>query len=233
MSLFDSNRSREDEEILGPDAATRALSVTAVENDFVASVYENIAWFYDLTFGPALHPGRVDAIERMGIKPGNRVLEVGVGTGINAPLYPKDCSVTGIDLSGPMLEKARHRIARKGVRNVQVMQMDAANLKFADNTFDIVYAPYVISVVPDPVAVTREMRRVCKPGGKIVILNHFRSKNTVGAWMERVIAPAALYLGFKSDLDLPAFLVQADLKPISIQKVNIPRIWSLVTCIKD
>jgi phosphatidylethanolamine/phosphatidyl-N-methylethanolamine N-methyltransferase len=233
MTLFEPHRSRESEEIVGPDAATRALSVTVVENDFVARVYENIAWFYDLTFGPALHPGRVDAIQRMAIKRGDRVLEVGVGTGINVALYPTDCSVTGIDLSSSMLEKARERVARKGVRNVRLLQMDAVNLKFADDTFDIVYAPYVISVVPDPVAVTREMCRVCRPGGRIVILNHFRSKSRVGAWLERMIAPFTLYLGFKSDLDLPAFLVQADLKPVSIEKVNHPRIWSLVTCVKD
>jgi phosphatidylethanolamine/phosphatidyl-N-methylethanolamine N-methyltransferase len=233
MALFEPDRSRETEEILGSDAATRALSVTVVENDFVARVYENIAWFYDLTFGPVLHPGRVDAIERMGIRPGDRVLEVGVGTGINAALYPSYCSVTGVDFSSPMLEKARERVARKGVRNVRLLEMDAANMKFADDSFDIVYAPYVISVVPDPVAVTREMRRVCRPGGRIVILNHFRSKARFGAWLERMIAPFTLYLGFKSDLDLPAFLVQADLKPVSIEKVNIPRIWSLVTCIKD
>ena len=233
MALFEPHGSRESEEIAGTDAATRALSVTAVENDFVARVYENIAWFYDLTFGPALHPGRVDAIQRMAIKPGDRVLEVGVGTAINAALYPIDCSVTGIDLSSSMLEKARERVARKGVRNVRLLQMDAANLKFADDTFDIVYAPYVISVVPDPVAVTREMCRVCRPGGRIVILNHFRSKSRVGARLERMIAPFTLYLGFKSDLDLPAFLVQADLKPVSIEKVNVPRIWSLVTCAKD
>src|SRR5437016_13458887 len=123
MALFDRDRS-EDEEIVGSDAATRALSVTAVENDFVARVYENIAWFYDLTFGPALHPGRVDAIERMSIKAGDRVLEVGVGTGINGALYPSDCSVTGIDFSSSMLEKAHDRIARKGVRNVRLLQMD-------------------------------------------------------------------------------------------------------------
>src|ERR1043166_3692448 len=183
MPLFD--RSRETEEILGSDAATRALSVTAVENDFVARVYENIAWFYDLTFGPVLHPGRVDAIERMGIKPGDRVLEVGVGTGINAALYPSDCSVTGIDLSSSMLEKARDRIARTGVRNVRLLQMGAATLKFTDDTFDIVYAPYVISVVPDPVAVASEMRRVCRPGGRIVFLNHFRSPNPFLASIER------------------------------------------------
>src|SRR5438874_8162923 len=233
MALFDSDRSRESEEIMGSDAATRALSVTAVENDFVARVYENIAWAYDLIFGPALHPGRVNAIRRMGIRPGDRVLEVGVGTGINAALYPTDCSVTGIDLSSSMLEKARGRVARKGVRNVRLLQMDAANLKFADDTFDIVYAPYVISVVPDPVAVASEMRRVCRPGGRIVILNHFRSRNTLMAWAERLISPFTVHIGFKSDLDLPAFLAQAELKPVSIQKVNVPRIWSLVTCIKD
>ncbi|HEY1913722.1 MAG TPA: methyltransferase domain-containing protein [Vicinamibacterales bacterium] len=233
MALFEPHGSRETEEVIGSDAATRALSVTVVENDFVARVYENLAWVYDLTFGPALHPGRVDAIRRMAIKPGDRVLEVGVGTGINAALYPPECAVTGIDFSSSMLEKAHDRIARKGVRNVRLLQMDAQNMKFADDSFDIVYAPYVISVVPDPVAVTREMYRVCRPGGKIIILNHFRSKSRLGSWLETIIAPFTLYLGFKSDLDLPAFLVQADLKPVSIEKVNVPRIWSLVTTIKE
>ena len=233
MALFDRPRTDESEDILGSDAGTRALSVTVVDNHFLSRVYENLAWVYDFTFGPALHPGRVDALQRMSLQAGDRVLEVGVGTGINAALYPRECSVTGIDLSSGMLEKAHERIARKGVRNVRLMEMDAANLKFADDTFDIVYAPYVISVVPDPVAVVQEMLRVCRPGGRIVILNHFRSSNRVGAWMERIIAPAAKYLGFKSDLDLPAFLVQAGLKPVSIEKVNVPRIWSLVTCVKE
>src|SRR5437870_3430205 len=208
MTWVGPRRAPENDEILGSDAATRALSVTVVENDFVARVYENIAWFYDLTFGPALHPGRVDAIRRMAIKPGDRVLEVGVGTAINAALYPSDCSVTGVDFSSSMLEKARDRVARKGVRNVRLLQMDAANMKFADDTFDIVYAPSVISVVPDPVAVAREMRRVCRAGGRIVILNHFRSKNTLMAWLERLISPFTVHIGFKSDLDLPAFLAQ-------------------------
>jgi len=233
MALFEPPNTREADEILGSDAATRALSVTAVDNDLVSRVYENLASVYDFTFGPALHPGRVDAIQRMGIRPGDRVLEVGVGTGINAALYPRECAVTGVDLSSSMLDKARDRIARKGVRNVRVMEMDAANLKFADDSFYFVYAPYVISVVPDPVSVAREMRRVCRPGGRIVILNHFRSKSRIGAWLERLISPFTRYLGFKSDLDLQAFLVQADLKPISIEKVNVPRIWSLVTCIKE
>jgi len=232
MPLFETNRSRETEEILGSDAATRALSGTVVENDFVAGVYEKLASVYDLMFGPALHPGRVDAIRRMGIQPGERVLEVGVGTGINAPLYPSHCSVTGIDLSSSMLEKARDRVFRNGVRNVRLQQMDAASLKFADDSFDIVYAPYVISVVPDPVGVAREMRRVCRPGGRIIILNHFRSRNPMMAWIERGISPFTVHIGFKSDLDLPAFLAQAELEPLSIEKVNVPRIWSLVICRK-
>jgi phosphatidylethanolamine/phosphatidyl-N-methylethanolamine N-methyltransferase len=233
MALFEPHYPPKGEEYLGSDAATRALSVTVVENDFVARVYENLASVYDFTFGPALHPGRMQAIQRMGIKPGDQVLEVGVGTGINAALYPRDCAVTGIDLSSFMLEKARDRVARKGIRNVRLLEMDAADIKFSDGTFDIVYAPYLISVVPDPVAVAREMRRVCRPGGRIIILNHFRSAGRVASSLERMIAPFTLYLGFKADLDLPAFLVQADLKPISIEKVNVPRIWSLVTCEKS
>lgn len=227
MALF----SREPE-TLGSDVATRALSVTAVESDFVERVYDKISVVYDLTFGPTLHPGRLQARDRMGIKPGDRVLEVGVGTGINAVLYPKTCQVTGIDLCRPMLEKARERVAREKLTNVRLMEMDATALTFEDESFDIVYAPYVISVVPDPVAVVAEMRRVCRTGGRIIILNHFRSANPFLAAVERAISPMTVHIGFKADLDLPAFLAQAELKPESIEKVNIPRIWSLITCVK-
>ena len=232
MSLFDSG-SADREEYFGADAATRALSVTEVETDFVHRVYQQIARVYDYTFGPTLHAGRLQAIQRMRIDPGSTVLEVGVGTGINAALYPSHCVVTGIDLSARMLAKAQVRLARKGVHNVRLLEMDATKLTFPDDTFDIVYAPYVISVVPDPVAVAREMHRVCRPGGRIVVLNHFRSRSKVGAWLETAIAPITPYLGFKSDVDLPAFLVQADFTPVSIEKVNLPPIWSLVTCIKE
>ena len=228
MALFE----REDTDF-GSDVATRALSVTAVENDFVARVYEKLANVYDLTFGPTLHPGRLQARDRMGVKPGDRILEVGVGTGINIALYPRNCHITGIDLSTPMLEKAHERVSRDGLSNVRLFEMDAAKLTFPDASFDIVYAPYLVSVVPDPVQVAREMRRVCRPGGKIIILNHFRSANPILSRMERAISPFTVHIGFKADLDLPGFLAQAELAPISVEKVNVPRIWSLVTCIKD
>jgi phosphatidylethanolamine/phosphatidyl-N-methylethanolamine N-methyltransferase len=222
MALFE-----REETDFGADVATRALSVTAVENDFVERVYDKIAKVYDLTFGPTLHPGRLIALE-----PGDKILEVGVGTGINASLYPRHCHVTGIDFSALMLEKARERVAKKGVKNVRLQEMDAANLTFADGTFDIVYAPYVISVVSDPVKVVNEMQRVCRPGGKIIILNHFKSRTPVVARVERAISPFTVHIGFKADLDLPGFLAQSELKPISIEKVSFPPIWSLVTCIK-
>lgn len=234
MALFEPHTPAGDPELVGStDAATRTLSVTDVETDFVEGVYEKLASVYDLFFGPTLHPGRLRAIERMAIEPGSRVLEVGVGTGINLALYPRDCQVTGIDLSASMLDKARERTARKGLTNVRLFEMDATALQFADESFDIVYAPYVISVVPDPVAVAREMRRVCRTGGRIIILNHFRSSNPLVSRVERMISPLTVHAGFKSDLDLPAFLAQAQLDPQAIEKVNIPRMWSLVTSVKD
>jgi phosphatidylethanolamine/phosphatidyl-N-methylethanolamine N-methyltransferase len=131
-----------------------------------------------------------------------------------------------------MLEFARERVERKDIRNVRLLQMDAADLKFADHSFDIVYAPYLISVVPDPIKVAREMHRVCRPGGRVILLNHFLSPNTLLSRVERWISPFTIHIGFKSDLDLPAFLAQADLKPQSIEKVNFPKLWSLVTVIK-
>ena len=232
IALFDRKTESDDELVAGTDAGTRALSVAAVENDFVEGVYDKLAKVYDLIFGPTLHPGRLQAIQRMSIRPGERVLEVGVGTGINLSLYPAHCHVTGIDFSSSMLEKARERVARKDIKRVRLLQMDAADLKFADESFDIVYAPYLISVVPDPVKVAQEMRRVCRTGGRIIFLNHFLSPNPVLSRVERAISPLTIHIGFKSDLDLPAFLAQAGLRPISIEKVNVPKIWSLVTSVK-
>src|SRR5215211_1209656 len=133
MALFE-----REEEDFGSDVATRALSVTAVENDFVARVYEKLANVYDVVFGPTLHPGRLVARDRMGIMPGDHILEVGVGTGINTSLYPSNCQITGIDLSASMLDQARKRVAREGIRNVRLLEMDAAKTTFADDTFDIV-----------------------------------------------------------------------------------------------
>src|SRR5512134_2608585 len=121
MALFDRKAEQEEEMVSGSDAATRALSVAAVENDFVEGVYDKLAKVYDLVFGPTLHPGRVEAIKRMRIAPGSSVL--GVGTGINLALYPRDCQITGIDFSAQMLEKARERVVKKDLGHVRLLQM--------------------------------------------------------------------------------------------------------------
>jgi phosphatidylethanolamine/phosphatidyl-N-methylethanolamine N-methyltransferase len=168
----------------------------------------------------------------MNIQPGDAVLEVGVGTGINLPLYPSSCKIVGVDLSLHMLEKARERVIDKGLRNCRVLEMDAAAMSFPDESFDIVYAPYLISVVSDPVRVAQEMKRVCRPGGRVVILNHFKSNNRILSKMETAISPLTVHIGFKSDLDLQGFLTQADLEPVSIDKVNLLNMWTLVTCEK-
>jgi phosphatidylethanolamine/phosphatidyl-N-methylethanolamine N-methyltransferase len=132
-----------------------------------------------------------------------------------------------------MLAKASKRIEEKGLTNCDVLEMDATKMTFADNSFDVVYAPYVISVVPNPVAVAREMYRVCRPGGRVVILNHFKSLNPIMSKIETAISPMTVHIGFTADLDLPKFLEQAELTPVSIEKVNVPKMWTLITVIKD
>ena len=227
MALFE----RENDK-LRPDLNSQALSVIAVESDFFEGVYEKLATVYDVFFGPILHPGRLLALQRMDIQPGDRVLEVGVGTGISSALYPHTCHVTAIDFSASMLAKARGRVSRKGLHHVTLMEMDAAALTFADESFDIVYAPYLVNCVSDPLKVVREMQRVCKPGGKIVVLNHFRSTNWFMSRFDRVLTPLTVHIGFKSDLELPGFLAQTGLQPVSIEKV-FSGVWSLVICRRD
>ena len=235
VSLFETRSSRQESDVLASssDAPQRSLSVAAVENEFVKKVYTDISSWYDYFFGPTLHAGRLKSMERLAIDPGDDVLEVGVGTGINALLYPKHCQVTGIDFSASMLRKATRRLDQKGISHVGLCKMDAADLEFEDESFDLVYAPYVISVVPDPVKVVREMHRVCRVGGRVVVLNHFLSRNPLLSRAERLISPLTVHVGFRADLDLPEFLTQAGLEPVSIEKVNFPRLWSLVTFRKD
>ena len=211
-------------------ASTDQLSATVVDRNLVERLYSRFASVYNGIFGPILHAGRTAAMRALPLKPGDEILEVGIGTGLTATLYPADCRVVGIDLSAPMLREAARHVESHGRENVCLWQMDASSLGFPDESFDVVYAAYVVSVVPDPVAVLKEMRRVCRTGGHIVLLNHFLSTSPVMAAVERWISPLTARAGFRADLDLAVLLAHAGLEPVSVTKVNTPKIWSLVHC---
>jgi len=207
--------------------------VISTANALVQRAYDRIAKVYDFFFGAILQPGRERAVRTIQSKPGLRVLELGIGTGLTAPLYSSDWSVVGVDLSSAMLMQARKRIAELGLEAVQLVHADGARLPFDDESFDVVLVPYVMSVVPDPIGVGRELRRVCRQSGQIILLNHFLSQDSLGAKFERWISPLTTRIGFRTDLSLQWLLTGAGLTAVSIMTVNVPRIWTLVTCIKD
>jgi phosphatidylethanolamine/phosphatidyl-N-methylethanolamine N-methyltransferase len=199
----------------------------------VERVYSSYAKVYDLIFGRVFHSSRCHAVELLGLKPDARVLEIGVGTGLSLPLYPSGCRVTGIDLSEKMLEKSRERIARRDLANADVLRMDAARMAFADDAFDAVLAAYVMSVVPDPHATLREIERVCKPGGTIVILNHFHATHRVGAMVERGISPICRQIGFRSDLPLDGLLAGSTLYVLVRRMVGPFGYWTVIQAVND
>jgi phosphatidylethanolamine/phosphatidyl-N-methylethanolamine N-methyltransferase len=203
----------------------------ALEKRQVERAYELYAPVYDFIFDWVFAPGRNAAIQHLGVKTNEMVLEVGIGTGLNLPLYPASCRLTGIDLSGDMLDKAVERAQKLAMPNVALKVMDATSMDFAENEFDKAVATYTISAVPDPVAVLREMRRVVKPGGALVILNHFRSQRRLSGFVEDLMAPVCTRLGWKSNLAMRPLLEQVGLTPELVAKVNLFNGWRLVKCV--
>jgi phosphatidylethanolamine/phosphatidyl-N-methylethanolamine N-methyltransferase len=169
----------------------------------VKAAYRRYAKVYDALFGPVLQPGRKAVMQALECRPGDRVLEVGVGTGLSLPLYPPFVRVTGIDLSREMLEKARRRVGRRQLNNVEgLLEMNAEAMDFPDASFDKVVAMYVVSVVPQPARLLRELHRVCKPQGDIFIVNHVRSAHPLLGAVEKSLARFSDQLGFHPDFEL-------------------------------
>lgn len=161
-----------------------------------SKIYYEFSHLYDRLFTRVFYPRIEQVIRSLQIEPGKQVLEVGVGTGLSFTAYPTHCQVTGVDLAPEMLEQAQEKIIRNGWRHLKVMEMDALNLKFPDNSFDYVMAFHVVSVVPDASRLMREVLRVSKPGASIVIINHFRSRNRLLAALDSFIEPLTRRLGW-------------------------------------
>lgn len=191
----------------------------------VKAAYRRYARIYDVIFGAVLQPGRRAVLEALNLKPGDRVLEVGVGTGISLPLYPRNVRITGIDVSLEMLEKARARVERAKLSNVEaLLEMDAEAMAFPDASFDKVVAMYVVSVVPRPEKLLEELHRVCRPDGDIFIVNHFQSENPIVGRLERALAGFSSQIGFNPDLDLRQLVPTAQNGDVS--RVNF--FWRMV-----
>jgi len=196
----------------------------------IEAVYEKYARFYDAVFGPFFEQGQKLAVRMMNIKPGEKILEVGIGTGALLPFYPRDVNLTGIDISEGMLDRARLLKRKLGMENVSLKRMDATKMDFPDGCFDKVMAAYVISVVPDPVGVAMEMQRVCKEGGEIFFINHFQSERGLLKIIEGVISPVCDRIGFRTDLKLSELVREAGLDVVARRRVNLFGLWQIVKC---
>jgi phosphatidylethanolamine/phosphatidyl-N-methylethanolamine N-methyltransferase len=183
-----------------------------IDEEAIRSAYRRWAPVYDHTFGRVAAEGRKHAVEFINQGTG-RVLEVGVGTGLSLPSYARRLEIVGIDLSPEMLEKARERVAEERLSNVTaLLEMDASELDFDHAAFDTVVAMYVMTVVPDPEKVMRELSRVCRPGGDVIIVNHFSAEEGMRGWVERRMAPFADMLGWRPVFDVDRVLVCDDLQ---------------------
>jgi len=201
-----------------------------VSVEYVEKVYDRYSKLYDVIFGKVFHSGREMAPELLELKPGHQLLEVGVGTGLSLPMLPKDIDITGVDLSQKMLDEARKRVEKLDYKHVELIKMDATKLEFPDDSFDRVLAAYFISVVPDPVAVVAEMKRVCRPGGYLLFLNHFLSDNPVLAFFEKVLSPVFFKFGFYSDLNLHKLMDKCGLEIETLELID-GGFWKAVRCV--
>ncbi|MFY1709330.1 class I SAM-dependent methyltransferase [Tritonibacter scottomollicae] len=190
------------------------MEIKAVETS-----YARWAPVYDRTFGALTDIGRRNAVDFINKRQGH-VLEVGVGTGLSLPHYAPEVRVTGVDFSAEMLAKAQQKVKRLNLESrINLERMDARALTFADATFDTVAAMHVLSVVPEPEKVMSEIARVLKPGGKVVITNHFARTTGVMAGVEKVAAPLANLIGWHSDFRIETVLQEPSLHPADQRKL--------------
>jgi phosphatidylethanolamine/phosphatidyl-N-methylethanolamine N-methyltransferase len=193
--------------------------MTPLSRQGIVRTYHAYAPFYDILFGAILDPGRralAETVQALGPK---SLLEVGVGTGLMLERYPPATKVHGIDLSDTMLEKARLRIRHLADRDIRLASMNAEAMSYSDDSFECVTLPYVLSVTPNPRRLVAEVRRVCRKGGVILVLNHFSGE---GVWrgLEKALCGVAGWIGFHSEFLLEEHILSHDWEICSLRKVN-------------
>ncbi len=194
--------------------------------------YRRFAPLYDLIFGASLAPGRRAALAALACRPGDRVLEVCVGTGMSLPLYPRQVRVTGIDASREMLARAAARVAARRLSQVEgLVRMDAGRLAFADASFDKVALMFALSGLPDPLRAVSEMQRVCRPGGTIVIVQHFRTGSALMRACEVLLQPTYRVMRYRADMNLERFLSAAKLDVVETRRTNLFGYATLLNCV--
>ena len=201
--------------------------MSEVSRQSVVRTYDRYAPYYDMLFGPIQRAGCRQMAAVVGTLAPTRVLEVGVGTGLTISRYPEAAALTGIDLCPRMLALAKQRASALPQREIHLALMDAESLDFADGSFDCVTVPYVLSVTPNPERLVAEIRRVCRPGGHIVIVNHFTGSRF---WrpMERIVRSLADRIGFRSDFDYADNILRHDWTVLSSNYTSFVRLYRLV-----
>ena len=199
----------------------------------VRDAYRRWAPIYDLTFGKIAEAGRKNAVQIINRRRG-RVLEVGVGTGLSLPCYGSHLTITGIDLSPEMLAKAEDKVDRHNLANVAGLhEMDAGALAFPDESFDTVVAMYVMTVVPVPQRVMRELERVCAAGGEVILVNHFSEDEGVRSFLERKLAPFADLIGWRPVFDIDQVLVCEDLRLAERRSLRPFGLFTMLRFVKE
>lgn len=194
----------------------------------VRTAYQRMAPVYNHLFGACFRSGQQAAVQALDSQPGDKIIELGVGTGLALPLWNRQAAVTGIDVSTQMLQRASLQCTRHRLHNVDLHLMDAQATTFPDNHFDKVAAMYVVSVVPNVAALLAEMKRICKPGGLIAIVNHFAHQNPIINQMERLLASHAPLLGFHTALPIENVTLTPGLNILHMQQVNWGGYWTLI-----
>jgi phosphatidylethanolamine/phosphatidyl-N-methylethanolamine N-methyltransferase len=201
----------------------------AMQEANTRKIYDVHAMFYDATFGRLVRRRIARAISHMNLAETDRVLDMGIGTGVSLDYYPTDRGrIVGIDLSSGMLRKAREKIRERGLQKAVVFQADALHLPFGDDTFDHVFMSHVISVVSDPYKLIQEAQRVAKPGARIVIVNHFQSTNRFIAMVEKWLCPLCTKLGWRSDLALQDLVRRTGVEVDYRYKLESIDLWETV-----